>query len=62
MDRLVEGVNQNLNEWEKIRRYHLVTERPTIEKGEITPSMKLVRGEIEKRFKKEIEAMYGGHI
>lgn len=62
MDRLVKGVNENLNEWEKIREYHLVTERPSIEKGEITPSMKLVRGEIEKRFKKEIEAMYGGHI
>ena len=62
MDRLVEGVNQNLNEWEKIRRYYLVTEKLTIEEGEITPSMKLVRGEMEKHFKKEIEAMYGGHI
>ena len=62
MERLVGDVNRNLNEWERIRKYHLVTEKLTVEKGEITPSMKLVRGQIEARFQKAIEQMYGGHI
>ena len=62
MDRLVGDVNRNLNEWEKIRKYHLVTEKLTVENGLITPSMKLVRGQIESHFQKEIEQMYGGHV
>jgi len=62
MDALVDDVNRNLNAWEKIRQYRLVTEELTVEKGEITPSMKLVRGELEARFQKEIEQMYGGHL
>lgn len=62
MDRLIGEVNRTLNEWERIRKYRLVTEKLTVENGDITPSMKLVRGQIEARFIKEIEQMYGGHL
>jgi len=62
MERLIDGVNKNLNAWERIRKYHLVTEQMTVENGLITPSMKLVRGQIEAHFQNEIEQIYGGHI
>jgi len=61
IDDFIEKVNKKLNHWEKIRNYHLVTERLNIENGDITPSMKLAREHVKQHFEKEITQMYGGH-
>lgn len=58
---LLEGVNKKLNHWEKIRDFYLTRETFTIENGDLTPSMKLAREQIEDRFQEEIEALYAGH-
>ncbi len=62
IDLLIIKINKRLNHWEKIRDFHLITERLTIENGELTPSMKLARDHVEKRFQDKIEKMYRGHI
>ncbi len=62
IDQLITKINNQLNHWEKIRGFHLITERLTIENGDLTPSMKLARNHVQKRFKNEIEEMYKGHI
>ncbi len=59
---LIARINKKLNHWEKIRAFHLVTEILTIEDGELTPSMKLARERVQKRFEDEIESMYKGHV
>ncbi len=59
---LISKINKKLNYWEKIRDFHLISEVLTIEDGYLTPSMKLARGNVQKRFEKEIEVMYEGHI
>lgn len=55
-------IDKNLTHWEKIRDFHLITETLSIENGDLTPSMKLVRDHVQTRFKDEIENMYRGHI
>ena len=59
---LISRINKKLNHWERIRGFHLVTETLTIEAGELTPSMKLARKRVQKRFEEEIEHMYKGYV
>jgi long-chain acyl-CoA synthetase len=59
---LIAKINKKLNHWEKIRDFHLITDPLTIENGDLTPSMKLARDHVLKRFQGEIEQMYRGHI
>ncbi len=59
---LISKINKKLNHWEKIRAFHLVTQTLTIEDGALTPSMKLSRKRVQKRFKDEIEHMYKDHV
>ena len=51
-------VNQSLNEWEKVRKFELITNKISIENGEITPSMKLKRNVLEAKYKKVIDKFY----
>ena len=62
IQRLIKTINRKLNEWEKIRNFHLSTEVLSIEAGDLTPSMKLVRDHVQERFSDAIEQMYEGHI
>lgn len=61
IDTFIDQVNTKLNDWEKIRNYHLITEKLKIENGDITPSMKLAKEHVKKHFENEITQMYGGH-
>src|SRR5690606_14472138 len=56
---IVESVNENLSSWEKIYRFALADAPPTIEGGELTPTMKLRRHAVEARYAAKIEGMYG---
>ena len=44
--------------YEKVREFALLSEPFSQEQGTLTPSMKLKRGEIAKRFGPELEALY----
>jgi long-chain acyl-CoA synthetase len=58
MDRLFEKINLHLNHWEQIRAYRFISHPPSIEAGEMTPSMKLRRDVIMKKYRHQIDAMY----
>lgn len=51
-------VNSHLNHWSHIQAFKFVPIVPTIETGELTPSMKLRRESVEKKYEDLIEAMY----
>jgi long-chain acyl-CoA synthetase len=54
----IEKVNYDLNKWEKIVKYSLVTNKISIETGELTPSMKIRKNEIETIYLEVINGMY----
>jgi len=54
----IDKLNKTVNKWEKVIRYKLITKLATIEGGELTPSMKVCREAIEKKYEKEIQSMY----
>jgi long-chain acyl-CoA synthetase len=56
----VEKVNKLLANVERIRKIHLLDILLTAEDEEMTPTLKLRRKFVNEKYKKEIEAMYGG--
>lgn len=56
--RIVESVNQTLGHHETLKRFKVVAEEWSIESGELTPSMKLKRRVVEKKYEKEIAEFY----
>jgi long-chain acyl-CoA synthetase len=55
---IVEDLNQNLAQFEKLKRVLVVPDELSIESGTLTPSMKLRRRNLTDRYKKEIDALY----
>lgn len=58
MTKLLESINNHLNHWEKIHAYRFVLTPPTIETGELTPSMKIRREVVSKKYAELIDSMY----
>jgi long-chain acyl-CoA synthetase len=58
IQREVEAVNHNVARVETIKRFHLIERQLTPEDEELTPTMKLKRGFVNKQYAAEIEAMY----
>lgn len=58
IDKLIAIVNKNLNHWEQIQKYYLVTTPISIETGELTPSMKLKRNFVEEKYQNVINKFY----
>ncbi|MFK4653376.1 long-chain acyl-CoA synthetase [Bradyrhizobium japonicum] len=56
--REIEGVNGNFARVETIKRFYLIERQLTPEDEELTPTMKLKRGFVNKRYAAEIEVMY----
>ncbi len=54
----IDSVNSKLNHWEKIQKFTLSHLPVSAESGELTPSMKLRRHVVEKKFSGWIESMY----
>src|SRR6185295_3899287 len=52
--------NQNLDRQEKIRRFALLARDFTIDEDEITPSLKVKRKVIDKKYKPVIDELYTG--
>jgi long-chain acyl-CoA synthetase len=55
---VIEGINQNLARFEKLKRVMLVEDEFTINNGALTPTLKLRRRVIEDRYKKQIDELY----
>ena len=56
--RIVDGVNKELAQYETMKRMALVGDEWTIEGGELTPSMKLKRRVVMKKYEAEIAEFY----
>ena len=54
----ISNANKNLERWECVQYFHLTQEKPTVENNVITPSMKLRRNDVMKKYCKEIEELY----
>jgi long-chain acyl-CoA synthetase len=58
--REIEAVNVNFARVETIKKFFLIERQLTPEDEELTPTMKLKRNFVNKRYATEIDAMYGG--
>jgi long-chain acyl-CoA synthetase len=57
---IVEELNRNLAQYEKLKKVLVIHEELSIADGTLTPSMKLRRRHLEQRYHKEIDALYAG--
>jgi long-chain acyl-CoA synthetase len=55
---IVDELNQNLAQYEKLKKVMVLPEELSIADGTLTPSMKLRRRHLEQRFHKQIDALY----
>lgn len=55
---IVEELNRNLAQYEKLKKVLVIPEELSIADGTLTPSMKLRRRHLEARYKKEIDGLY----
>ena len=54
----IEKINKNLSKIEKIKKFIVIKEQFTIENGMMTPTLKLKRYKIIKKYKTELEKLY----
>ncbi|MDR9416931.1 MAG: long-chain fatty acid--CoA ligase [Gracilimonas sp.] len=54
----VDKVNEDLSKWEKVKRFKLLEDQFTIDAGEITPTLKIKRNVINKKYKEQIDSIY----
>ncbi len=57
-EEIIEGINQNLARFEKLKRVLLVADEFSIADGSMTPTLKLRRRVIEDRYRKQIDDLY----
>jgi long-chain acyl-CoA synthetase len=57
-EQIIEGTNQNLARFEKLKRVLLVADEFTAENGVLTPTLKLRRRVIEDRYRDKIDELY----
>ncbi len=58
MNKLLEGLNEHLNHWEELHGFKFVVTPPSVEGGELTPTMKIRRQAVLKKYKELIEKIY----
>jgi len=57
-DGIVEGINQNLARFEKLKRVLLVADEFSAGNGVLTPTLKLRRRVVEERYRRQIDELY----
>jgi len=55
---IVDGLNRDLSQFERIKQFRLLPREFTIESGELTPTVKVKRRAVEQNWATEIEEMY----
>lgn len=58
LDKHFEDVNKHLNHWEQVHAYRFILDPLTIQSGELTPSMKIRREVVAKKYKNIIDEIY----
>ena len=58
LDREIEKYNQDFGQWAQVKKYELIREPFSIEGGELTPTLKLKRKAILKKFEQQVNAIY----
>lgn len=56
--RHIETVNKHLNHWEEMRAFRIIPVTPSIEGGELTPTMKIRRDVLLKKYRPLIDSIY----
>ena len=56
----VDDLNGRLNRWESIKQFRILDRDLSVDEGELTPSLKVKRAVVEKRYADVIESMYAG--
>lgn len=56
--KVIDDLNRSLAQYESIKKFTILPDDFTVEKGELTPSLKLKRRIIETRYHQEIQALY----
>ncbi|MBB2890909.1 AMP-dependent synthetase/ligase [Flexivirga oryzae] len=54
----VDELNLGLNRWEQIKKFIILPRDLTVEEGEITPSLKLKRTVVTRKFKEDLDGLY----
>ena len=55
---VIERVNATMDHWQHVRCWHFVTVPPSIDRDELTPTMKLRRHVLTQRYQVQIDDMY----
>lgn len=58
IQKLIKHVNADLDHWEQIRGYALLLDKPTVENGELTPTLKIRRHVVEEHYEAQIGRLY----
>ena len=59
---IVDELNENLAQYEKLKKVFILPEELSIADGTLTPSMKLRRRHLEQRYRKQIDALYAEEL
>jgi long-chain acyl-CoA synthetase len=57
---IVDALNRELSQFERIKRIALIPADFTVESGELTPTLKVKRKVVEQRWRDQIESLYSG--
>jgi long-chain acyl-CoA synthetase len=58
LDGYVAQANAKLERWETIKRFEVLTRELTVEEGEVTPSLKIRRRAVEKKYESVLNSLY----
>ncbi|MGJ3509959.1 AMP-dependent synthetase/ligase [Enemella sp. A6] len=58
LNHYVERANERLERWETVKKFTVLNHELTVDDDEVTPSMKIRRGAVEKKYSDLIEQMY----
>ena len=59
-DEVIEALNRELSQFERIKKVRLLPREFTIESGELTPTLKVRRKVVEQNWRAAIDGLYGG--
>jgi long-chain acyl-CoA synthetase len=55
---IIKSINDELEQYEKIKKFILISNQFSIDKGELTPTLKVVRKAVTKKYEEEISLLY----
>ena len=58
INEIINEINKNLTQVEKIKKFHLINENFSIENGLLTPTMKVKRNKVIVKYKNILENLY----